>query len=102
MPELPEVETVVRQLGPLITGGRVRGLEVFDPLLGEVAVELAKGRVVAGVERRGKQIVIELRDARGNGGRAPVWLAVHLRMTGGWCGVRGRGENRGWRRCGRG
>ena len=31
MSELPEVETVARQLAPLLIGRRVLGLEVFDP-----------------------------------------------------------------------
>ena len=30
MPELPEVETLRRQLGPLLTGETIRGLEILD------------------------------------------------------------------------
>ena len=33
MPELPEVETVARQLRPLLSGRTVRGLRIFDPRL---------------------------------------------------------------------
>lgn len=78
MPELPEVETIVRGLRE-----KLRGLE-----FSEVIVHLGKcisgskksfraslkGRKVLGVERRGKNIIFHL-----NGG---VVLLVHLRMTG--------------------
>ena len=35
MPELPEVETVARQLDPLVAGRRVRRLVIHDPKLGD-------------------------------------------------------------------
>lgn len=107
MPELPEVETVVRQLAPAVTGRRLRAIDLLDPRLGQLDVESLCGRQVQSVSRLGKQIVVELRpmSPRGSGRTAistgrwgrvavrasevatvdssgPLWLAVHLRMTG--------------------
>ena len=77
MPELPEVETVVRTLRPAITGRRILNAEfrqlrvlIGDP--SETALALT-GRKVKGVDRHGKFIVIRL--DRG-------FLVVHLGMTG--------------------
>ncbi|MCB1061144.1 MAG: bifunctional DNA-formamidopyrimidine glycosylase/DNA-(apurinic or apyrimidinic site) lyase [Calditrichaeota bacterium] len=78
MPELPEVETAVRELRPNITGRVLCGVTATIPRqLGDTtAKELArfvKNRRVIAVERRGKYIVLEL--DRGV-------LLFHLRMTG--------------------
>ena len=83
MPELPEVETVVRQLQPRLQGQRVRSLQVFDPRLELSPAPLNAGARIAGVERIGKQILLHFDKT----GAAPLWLAVHLRMTGRliWC-----------------
>jgi formamidopyrimidine-DNA glycosylase len=77
MPELPEVETVVRTLRPVIIGRRILNAEfrqlrvlIGDP--SDTAQALA-GRKVKGVDRHGKFIVIRL--DRG-------FLVVHLGMTG--------------------
>lgn len=77
MPELPEVETVVRTLRPAIVGRRILNAEfsqlrvlVGSPL--KTAKALA-GRRIEGVERYGKFIAIGL--DRG-------YLVVHLGMTG--------------------
>lgn len=80
MPELPEVETVARQLEPCLVGRRVRRLRVLDPLLAPERPPSVAGREIGSVRRSGKQVLIGFgpgaRDARG------WWLAVHLRMTG--------------------
>ena len=79
MPELPEVETIRRQLAPRLEGRTFEAVDVLDPRLTrpldprEVAAELQGERVI-GVERRGKYLVLQL-----EGGGA---LLVHLRMTG--------------------
>jgi formamidopyrimidine-DNA glycosylase len=79
MPELPEVETIRRQLAPRLEGRRLATVRVLDSRLTrpldphEVAAEL-QGERVASVERRGKYLVVRL-----EGGAA---LLVHLRMTG--------------------
>jgi formamidopyrimidine-DNA glycosylase len=79
MPELPEVETVVRDLRPRLVGATIVGartswartLRTHDPLAFADAVA---GRTVESVERRAKQLVIGL------SGHAA--LTIHLKMTG--------------------
>jgi formamidopyrimidine-DNA glycosylase len=72
MPELPEVETLSRQLQERICGGKILATEVYDDKLADV--RSLKGRIVKAVERRGKTVVIILND--GNS------VFIHLRMTG--------------------
>ena len=79
MPELPEVETVARDLRPRIVGATIVGarcswartLRTHTP---EALAEAVAGRRVEAVGRRAKLIVIEL-----SGGAA---LTIHLKMTG--------------------
>jgi formamidopyrimidine-DNA glycosylase len=79
MPELPEVETVARDLRPHLVGATIVGarctwartLKTHTPEA--FAVEVT-GRRVEGVGRRAKQLVIDL------SGEAA--LTVHLKMTG--------------------
>jgi len=78
MPELPEVETIVRDLARLLPGRRIRRVEVLRPDLieGESAAEFGaglEGQMVGEVTRRAKNIVIALEDER---------LVVNLGMTG--------------------
>jgi len=72
MPELPEVETFVRRLAPIV-GARIVEAEILDPRLGLLPGALC-GASIDGVKRRAKYIVIGLED-RGD-------LVVHLRMSG--------------------
>ena len=80
MPELPEVETVARQLAPRLVGRTVRGLRILDPRLRTRRTPRIAGRSVAEVGRSGKRVLIGF-SASGAAG-SPIWLAVHLRMTG--------------------
>ena len=79
MPELPEVETVRRQLEPVLVGRRFDRVEISDPRLVRpfepvaVAAEL-EGERVAEVDRRGKYLIFRFESGR--------VLLVHLRMTG--------------------
>lgn len=78
MPELPEVETIVRDLARLLPGATIRKAEVVRPDLidGDTPKGFAakvRGRRIAGVTRRAKNIVLELDDGR---------LLVNLGMTG--------------------
>ncbi len=79
MPELPEVESVRRQLEPALVGRRFERVEIADGRLvrpdepAEVAAEL-EGERVAAVERRGKYLVVRFESGR--------VLLIHLRMTG--------------------
>lgn len=79
MPELPEVETVARQLHVHVAGRVLRGVALLDPRLGEPPVARLAGLTVRRVFRLGKQVAFELSGA---GGLDPAWLLVHLRMTG--------------------
>lgn len=81
MPELPEVETVARQLDQAIRGRTIKRLEVLDPLLGRLPMARLPRRRVEGVSRLGKQVVLTLK-ASGKGKPAFLYLVVHLRMTG--------------------
>jgi formamidopyrimidine-DNA glycosylase len=79
MPELPEVETIRRQLEPELVGRVIEHATVLDERLTRPeppkSVERAlEGRRVEAVARRGKYLLIKL-----DGGRT---LAMHLRMTG--------------------
>lgn len=81
MPELPEVETMVRGLRPIL-GDRLERVEVVDPhlLVGIDAAELERrsaGAAVRSVQRRGKWVVIELDPPRG-------LIVIQPRMTGGF------------------
>ena len=84
MPELPEVETVVRGLRPRVQGRRIRRLQVWQPLVVRGSVHgfrrALTGARIARVSRRGKYILFDLGPA---GRRAPgrYWI-VHLGMTG--------------------
>ena len=82
MPELPEVETMVRGIRPALQGRRLRRLEVRDAHLvqGCDAKELeqrGKGATVEQVGRRGKWVVLTL---AGNAGI----IVIQPRMTGGF------------------
>ncbi len=49
MPELPEVETMVRGLRPALTGRKLRRLEVLDPSLIQIGIRprICRGMVAA-------------------------------------------------------
>jgi formamidopyrimidine-DNA glycosylase len=65
MPELPEVEAVVRTLRPLIQGGRIRCAHVFHPIAtkpqGAAHVSrFAEGQRIRTVGRKGKYVLLHL------------------------------------------
>jgi formamidopyrimidine-DNA glycosylase len=96
MPELPEVETLCRQLNAALPGEKILRIEVLDPRLGNIArksgdsaiifpgsvpngSDLEKvaglvGRRVEEVTRRGKYIHIQMKGG--------LTAALHLRMSG--------------------
>jgi formamidopyrimidine-DNA glycosylase len=84
MPELPEVETVARDLrrhllpdggaGPVVTGARVAWtgtLRDGDPESFAIGIS---GRRIVAIGRRGKQLVLDL--------SGDAFLTIHLKMTG--------------------
>jgi formamidopyrimidine-DNA glycosylase len=79
MPELPEVETVVRDLRGLVVGARIRGVRVswLKTLRSQNVVAFSGavvGRTIVGTSRRAKLVVLDLDD----GGA----ITIHLKMTG--------------------
>jgi formamidopyrimidine-DNA glycosylase len=84
MPELPEVEVLVRHLRPLMVGRKIRGVEVrrtkvLHPTAPIVLKRQLEGATFQSLERRGKYLLFTLQPARG---RQPVQLVGHLGMTG--------------------
>jgi len=77
MPELPEVETVRRGIGPYLVGRRIASVVVRDPRLRQPVDPglpgRLTGRIVDGVARRGKYLLIR---------SGPGALIVHLGMSG--------------------
>src|ERR1700736_5598801 len=94
MPELPEVETVVRDLRPQLAGRRIESLQLTrDPAIrarivrypsAAKFVRRLRGRIIKNVQRRGKYIVMPLDPvgAPRNGASATDQVIVHLGMTG--------------------
>ncbi len=81
MPELPEVETVCRTLRPHLIGRRILRVDVREtrlrrPIPPDFAESLV-GRVIQGVRRRAKYVLIEIGDG-------DHWV-VHLGMSGRLC-----------------
>jgi formamidopyrimidine-DNA glycosylase len=78
MPELPEVETVVRTLRPVLLNRRFRRVELTrSDIVTPAGCDLTKrllGRTVTDITRRGKRIVVTLDDENR--------FYVHLGMTG--------------------
>ena len=77
MPELPEVETIVRELRPRLTGRHIVSAEILHPRITRFCrddfASVAGGRRIEEVLRHGKFIL--LRMDRG-------WITIHLGMTG--------------------
>ena len=86
MPELPEVETVVRGLRAILPGRTITGLCLgktdFIADVPRLKAELP-GAAIEEVRRFGKFIGLRLAaPLRPNGNRPANWLLVHLGMTG--------------------
>jgi formamidopyrimidine-DNA glycosylase len=79
MPELPEVETIRRQLAPLVEGRKLKRIEIVDarwsrPLAPRELEQALLGRRIQRLGRRGKYLVWSF--------DGDMHLAQHLRMTG--------------------
>ena len=79
MPELPEVETIRRQLEPVVVGRTIDAARVLDerwtrPEQPRALEAEVKGRRIEDVRRRGKYLIVDLEGDR--------HLVMHLRMTG--------------------
>lgn len=79
MPELPEVETIRRNLSPLLVNERIKEVIVRDKkLLKNISAdklkEKIKNKIVSKVLRRGKYLIIHLSSKE--------FIIIHLKMTG--------------------
>ncbi len=85
MPELPEVETIARDLRGLVIGAVITGARSDWPATlrshsAEGFAAAVRGRTILGTARRGKQLLIRLSAPAGSA--APAVMTVHLKMTG--------------------
>lgn len=74
MPELPEVETIVRDLAKYLPHKTIKEIKVLNKKTFLGSPRLVTGKTIKQVSRRGKQIVIDLTNDR--------HLVIHLKMTG--------------------
>lgn len=77
MPELPEVETIARDLDKKLRNKKIKEVEVLDKKALNIGApefrEQAIGQAVKSISRRAKMIIIELGEK---------YLLIHLKMTG--------------------
>lgn len=81
MPELPEVETMVRGLRPALVGATLQAIEVIDPFLihettPKKICQAFVNQEIKAVHRRGKWVILE--------SQAGPTLVIEPRMTGGF------------------
>jgi formamidopyrimidine-DNA glycosylase len=79
MPELPEVETIKRELEKTVVGKKITGVSVFYPKLirepkKEDFVKGLRNVTIKNILRKGKLLILELSSGKS--------LAIHLKMTG--------------------
>ncbi|MFA5144868.1 MAG: DNA-formamidopyrimidine glycosylase [Candidatus Omnitrophota bacterium] len=79
MPELPEVETIKRELEKAVLGKKILGVIINNPCVvkhrrKEDFVNGLKNTTIRNILRRGKLLIIELSNGKS--------LAVHFKMTG--------------------
>lgn len=78
MPELPEVETIRKQLHKRLAGAKIVKVELLrsgrERPLGEAFVKALRGKIIERVDRRAKLLIWKLSD--GNA------VLAHLKMTG--------------------
>lgn len=77
MPELPEVETIRRDLGVLV-GHKIAALKILNPKTAQPSAAFLKnhllGQKIEAVNRTGKLLILSLRNG--------YFLLIHLKMTG--------------------
>jgi len=74
MPELPEVETIVRDLSKQILGKKITKIEIRLKKIVRSKLDILIGQKFLDIERRGKYIFIKIQNGD--------YLVIHLRMTG--------------------
>jgi len=82
VPELPDITVYVEALRARVVGARLDRVIIRSPFLVrsvEPPVERTEGSLVAGVERLGKRIVLQLEP---QGSTGPLFIVVHLMIAG--------------------
>lgn len=74
MPELPEVEAIVRQLRKSIQNKTISHVTVLDPQVADPHLSSLKNIKITNISRRAKYLIFALTQDK--------YLLVHLRMTG--------------------
>jgi formamidopyrimidine-DNA glycosylase len=78
MPELPEVETICRDLRPVLVGQKVKEARFLNAAIREPAsyksANILKGKRLERIDRRGKNIIFRFSDE--------LAMICHLKMTG--------------------
>jgi formamidopyrimidine-DNA glycosylase len=79
VPELPEVETLVRELKPYVIGKTIRKINVFRslpilPLKPKEFIQALESKKIVDLTRRAKYLIFHLKPE--------LYLLTHLRMTG--------------------
>jgi len=79
MPELPEVETIKRELAKVLQDKIISGVEILwpktvSPVTEIKFKEIITGRKIIGLERRAKMLFVHLNNK--------ISLVIHLKMTG--------------------
>jgi formamidopyrimidine-DNA glycosylase len=84
MPELPEVETIVRSLAPQLAGRRIEDAHILHEkslAAGKSLLPRLRGARIEAARRRAKLAILDVRPARGE----KLFLLFHLKMTGRLC-----------------
>ncbi|MBI4999535.1 hypothetical protein HZB97_02065, partial [Candidatus Gottesmanbacteria bacterium] len=74
MPELPEVETIKRNLEKAIVGKKIVGVEVRKTKIFQGNPKEIIGKTIEGIERRGKILIVRLSGDKS--------LLIHFKLTG--------------------
>ncbi len=87
MPELPEVETIKRDLKKCLVGQTIEKICVYDQrviknLKVEEFIKRLQGLKISQINRAGKAIIIEFNPFAAEAGLRPEYLVIQLKMTG--------------------
>lgn len=81
MPELPEVETVKRQLTAVLIGQSIKSVKVLRDKSFIGSPQEVIGSELISINRKGKMLVIEVRSKE-TGVKEEKFILIHLKMTG--------------------
>ena len=83
MPELPEVETITRQLRTSVVGTKIVKVKVFDTKKIKLKLACLQNKRITDVFRLGKRILVKIQTGKKDRRKGEfLYLSFHLRMTG--------------------